>query len=68
MSCACLFLVKRKRSNRYSNRVTNQNNIPNLPYQLCPTHAQGTNISIYDLKAYLKLRLYFSKKKKKTTH
>lgn len=61
MSCACLFWGERERSKQYSNRVTNQNIIPNLPYQLCPTHAQGANISIYYLKAYQTRALFLLK-------
>jgi len=61
MSCACVFWGKRERSNKYYNRAKNQNIIPNLPYQLYPIHAQGANINIYDLKAYLKLGLFLLK-------
>lgn len=58
----CLSIVgKRERSKQYPNRVTNQNIIPNLPYQLCPTHSQGANINIYNLKAYLKLGVFLLK-------
>lgn len=51
----------RERSKQHSNKVTNQNIISNLPYQLCPTHAQEANINIYDLKAYLKLGVFLLK-------